>query len=210
MIPAMAVARVVENRLVSAKVCLEIIEVIQPPKPADSTHEMDYPGVIADPLGSRRSALAQIARLLADAARQLDAQQPRGLPPHPISTLLRAASLSVRRFLGNQRSLHMPIPEDLTELLKTTLALFAAHRDQTAYQRLAEQAAAFDEHGDPAVDLIGNPPSRFVAFASRTVTSIPKIAIVITSIATITAIIIAVTLALLHRMNITDLLQYLK
>jgi hypothetical protein len=171
---------------------------------------MSFTSVIVDPLGRFRSDLAQIAGHLADTARQLDARQMRGFPPHPTSTLLRAVSRSIREFLGNERSLQASIPDDLTELLGMTLALFGAHYDPSVYKRLVQRVSAFDEHGDANVDMLEKPPGRIAHFLNLTVSGIPKITLVVASIATVAAIIIALVLFILHRMNINDLLHYLR
>jgi hypothetical protein len=210
MIPAMAVARPIELRMVSAKVCEELCLLLQPAEGADPEDKERFPGLIADPLRSRRRGLAQVAGHLADTARQLDARQKRGLPPHPISTLLRAVSHAIRKFLGNERSLQGIIPDDLTEMLGTTLALLGADDEQSVYHRLAHQISAFDEHGNPAVEVIERPPGRVAHLMSFTVTGIPKLALVITSIAGVAAISIAVALVFLHRMNVSELLHYLR
>ena len=208
-IAVLTFVRPIENRMASARACQEISQLLQPEE-TEEAGETLYPGLIADPLGRRRWELAEIVQHLADAARRLDAQQPRGLPPHPVSTLLRAVSKSIRRFLGNQRSLRGPMPGDLTEMLETTLAVLGISQDQDVYDRLAKQADAFDEHGEPTVELTGKPPGRLATFASRIADSVPKIALVITSIAAVAVIITALILDALHRMNVTQLLSYLK
>lgn len=209
-IPALMAAIPIQRRLVSAKLAREICELLKVTERGDPAREAGYPGLIDDPLGRRRWELAQIAGHLADTAWQLDAHQPRGLPPHPLATLLRGASATVRQFLGSEHSLKGLIPDDLIEMLKTSLALFAAHHDQAVYQHLAKQVAAFDQRGDPTVQPTDKLPGKLATLASRTAAGIPKMAAVITTIAIAVAIIAAVILALLHRMNSNDLLHYLR
>jgi hypothetical protein len=209
-IPALIAALPIQRRMVSAKLAREICELLKATQRGDPARQAGYPGLIDDPLGRRRWELAQVAGHLADAARQLDAHQPQGLPPHPIATLLRGASATVRQYLGSEHSLHGLIPDDLIEMLETSLALFAAYHDQAVYQRLAKQVAAFDQHGDPAVQPTDKLPGKLATLASRTAAGIPKMTAVIISIAAVVAIITAVVLALLHRMNSNDLLHYLR
>jgi hypothetical protein len=210
LIPAMAVARPIEFRTISAKVCQELCLFLQPNESDNQRDEDRFPDLIVDPLGSRRLELAEVAMHLADAARQLDARQKRGFSPHPISTLLRAVSRVIREFLSNERSLRILIPHDLTELLSMTLSMLGTHYDEAVYHCLIQQVSAFDERGNPTVDAIERPPSRAVRLMSFTTSGIPKIALVVTSIAAIAAISMAVALALLHRMNLNELLRYLR
>ena len=210
MIPASLVARPIELRMISARVCEELCLLLSSAESGPPSIEMPFSSLIVDPLGRFRSDLAQIAGHLADTARQLDARQMRGFPPHPISTLLRAVSRSIREFLGNERSLQTSIPDDLTELLGMTLALFGAHHDQSVYDRLAQRVSAFDEHGDADVNVLEKPPGWIAHFLSRTASGIPKMALAVASIATVAAIIIALVLFILHRMNVNDLLHYLR
>jgi hypothetical protein len=210
MIPASLVARPIELRMVSAKVCEELCLFLKSAECSPPSTGKPFSNLIVDPLGRFRSDLTQISGHLADTARQLDARQIRGSPPHPIATLLRAVSRSIREFLGNERSLQTSIPDDLTEILGMTLALFGAHHDQSVYDRLARRVSAFDEHGAANVDVLEKPPGRIAHFVSRTASGIPKMALAVASIATVTAIIIALILFILHRMNVNDLLHYLR
>ncbi len=102
------------------------------------------------------------------------------------------------------------IPSDLTDTLTTTLALLSAPRDLAIYHRLAQCVSAFDKDGDPAVELIEKPPSRFAVLLSRALADIPRITLVVSSIVTTIAILIALILALRHRMNVDELLRYLR
>jgi hypothetical protein len=206
----MAAAQAIELRLVSAKVCEELCLLLKPAEDSKQSEHKHSTGLIVDPLGSRRLDLAQIAMHLNDTARQLDARQKRGFSPHPISTLLRAVSRTIGEFLANERSLRGIIPCDLTETLATTLALLGNDKDQSVYHRVKQKVSAFDEHGNPAVDVPERQPSRIARLMSFTVSGIPKMALLVTSIATVAAITIAVALVLLHRMNTGELLNYLR
>lgn len=209
-LPAEVVSYPIKHRMVSAKVCEELCLLLKLAETGDTSGGDASPSLITDPFRNRRQLLAQIADDLADVARQFDARQTRGFPPHPVSTLLRAISHSLRQFLGNECSLNKFIPDDLVKTLTMTLMLFGGRHDRLIYQGLAEQVSAFDQHGNPAVDVVEKPPSRITSFISRTAASVPKIAIVVTSIAAVAAIITALALVALHRMGVNDLLNTLK
>lgn len=207
-LPAEATAYPIKHRMVSAKVCEELFLLLQLAEEGGASSDGISPMLIIDPLGSRQ-ILAQVAGHIADVARQLDARQVRGFPPHPISTLLRAISHSLRQFLENERSLQEHIPDDIIGTLKMTLLLFGGRRDRIFYQSLAEQVSAFDEYGHPAIDVVEKPPGRLTSIISRTATSIPKIALVVTGLSAIVAIAIAAALLAIHRMSVDEFLHFL-
>lgn len=154
--------------------------------------------------------MAQIAADLDDAAARLDKKQKRGLPPHPVATLMRAVAQSVRQYLGSQRSLQDTLDNDMKDLLATTLKLFGERGNLTVYSRLAQQAGAFNPNGNPAVETTQKPPGRLTRLAGQRFAGIPKMSLTITSIAAMAAIILAVVLALLHVVPTVQLIQYLK
>lgn len=213
MIPALITARFIENRMISARLCMEISEMLRPEdvenKAENAVSESKYYGLFPDPLGHRRWELAQLSRHLVESARRLEAQQTRGFRMHPAATLMRASSRSISQFLGNERSLQESVPEDLTEILEATLALFAGHRDPTVYQGLAKQVNAFDENGNPVIEQTAKPANKLAVLATHIADAVPKTVLVITSITTVTAITIALILALTHQMDPTQLLPYL-
>jgi hypothetical protein len=206
LIPAWALARPIQRRMIATKASEEICLLLQSVTDAGGSQ---FHGLIADPFPYRED-LANITQHLADVARQLDGRQLRGLAPHPISTLLRAVSWHIHEFLSNERSLRDCIPDDIREILTMTLGMFSAQYDWSSYHSLAQRISAFNMNGDPAVELIGKPRSRIASFASGMITGIPRIAIAITSLTAISAIIAAIILALLHRMNSNELLHYLR
>jgi len=209
-IPAMAISRIVERRMVSVQVSAEILSLLEIMAKGEADSQDDFRGLIIDPLGSQRSDLAHVSDYLSNAAKEFDARQVHGFSPHPIATLLRAVSNSIHQFLRNARSLTAAIPTDLADTLAITLALLSARHDLTVYERLARMVSAFDEDGGPAVDLIEKPPGRFRIFASRALTGIRGMAVVLTSIATMAAIVLALLLFLRHKMNVNELLPYLR
>jgi hypothetical protein len=213
-------SRLVERRLLPEKICAELCGILQPPAQAGTTPggpgqggapgKPGLEGLISDPLGDLRGQVAQIAADLDDAAILLDRKQKRGLPPHPVATLMRAAAQSVRQYLGSQRSLHDALDDDMKDLLATMLMLFGERGDLTVYSRLAQQASAFSADGNPAVEVTRKPPGRLARLTGQMFAGIPKMSLTIASIATMAAIILAVVLALLHRVPTISLIQYLK
>lgn len=91
-----------------------------------------------------------------------------------------------------------------------TVVLLSAPRDPAAYQRLAQHLSAFDKDGNPAVELDEKPPGRLAILAGQATTSIQRTSVVIVSMATIVALLLAAALALLGRINLHMLLGYLR
>jgi hypothetical protein len=209
MVPALVVGHLIERRMVSARVSEELSVLLEGHDGSGASREDAFPKLIADPLGARKD-LAQIAEHLSDAARELDARQMRGFSPHPISTLLRGVSLSIHQFLESEESLQRSVPSELRDTLTMTLSLLSAEHGPDLYHCLAEVVSAFDGKGLPAVELIEKPPGWLAVLASSALATIPRIALVVTSIAATVAIVIATTLTILHRMNIEQLLRFLR
>lgn len=209
--PALTVAGLIERRLITARVCHELCTALTDSKDkAQARRGGKYPSLMTDPhVEIRRNSLAVIAEHLEEAAWGLDARQIRGYSPHPISTLLRAVSRSIRQYLKSERSLRKDIPNDLRDTLAMTIILLSVEPGPENVQQLAKRCSAFDSHGSPAVELKEKPPSRVAIFVGRTLATIPRIALALTSLAGVTALVIAVILTLLHRMNVSELLRYL-
>ena len=89
------------------------------------------------------------------------------------------------------------------------LSLFGPRIDQAIYQSLSLRVSAFDKQGNPTAENFEKPPGRIASFANRTAVGIPRVALVIGSIAAIVAIAITVTLFALHRENTNDLVNHL-
>ena len=90
------------------------------------------------------------------------------------------------------------------------IAVLLGPRALTVYHQLDERVTAFDQQGDPAVELISKPPSRLAVLADRTTASIQRINAVTVSIATIAALLLAVILAALGRINLSALVEHLR
>lgn len=168
-----------------------------------------YRGPIDDPLELQRPDIGDLIGVLSDAARILDARQVRGIAPHPVSTLLRAASQYLRDFLSNERSLGALVPDDLLDVLRSVVMVLVMPGEAASRQALLQHVKAFDGAGHPMVNLEGRPPSRLVVAANRTARAIAAIQPPIVNLATVVAIITALVLFILHKLNIIDTLHFM-
>jgi hypothetical protein len=176
--------------------------------PAAGGRRHDKP--VEDPLGRQRPDLAVLAGHLSDAARILDARQVRGTAPHPLSTLLRAASRYIRRFLASERSLGGSIPDDLSQVLQSVALMLAMPGQPAGRQVLLQHVQAFDPQGDPAIGLEARPPGRLAAAASRAARAIAAVVAPLVNLATIAAIAGILVLLALHKIGILDVLNFLR
>ena len=165
---------------------------------------------VEDPLGPQRRDLAVLGGHLTDAARILDARQLRGTTPHPLSTLLRASSQYVRRFLANERSLDGSIPDDLSQVLQSVTLMLAMPRAAVGRQILLRHIQAFDSDGNPAIQVEVRPPGRVATVANRAAQAVAATVAPVANLATIAAIIGALVLLALHRLNALDVLHFLR
>ena len=167
--------------------------------------------LVTDPLGTRRKELAKIAEHLCRHGQSAGCTAGTWFfPPSDLHTLAGGFSRSIHQFLGGKESLQASVPDDLRETLVMTLALLSVRRDPDLYHRLAQRVAAFDSDGLPAVELTENPPGWISILAARTLATIPRITVAVIGMAAIAAIIIASILTILHRMNLEELLRYLR
>lgn len=209
LVPALIVTAIMRRRMVSAQLCGKLHDLLwRRDHPEETTRQWQLLPV--DPLGSKRSELADIAMDLSAVALRLDAHQARGFAPHPIATLLRGSHRAIQQFLRSKNSLDESTPSSLREILTTVAIVLSVPRDISVYHQLDKQVAAFDQHDDPAVELIIRPPSRLAVFADRATSSIQRISAVTVSIATFIAVLLAVILALLDKISLAALMGQLK
>jgi len=195
------------DRLVT-EACLLLDPEAAAAEPVAGGRRHDKP--VEDPLGRQRRDLAVLAGHLANAARILDARQLRGTTPHPLSTLLRAASQYTRRFLTSEQSLDGSIPDDLSQVLQSVALMLAMPKQAAGRQPLLRHAQAFDPDGNPSIELEARPPGRLAAAGSRVAQAIAAVVAPVTNLATLAAIIGALALLVLHRLDITDVLHFLR
>ena len=177
---------------------------------APATRGRRHEKPVEDPLGPQRHDLAVLCGHLTDAARILDARHLRGTNPHPLSTLLRASSQCVCRFLASERSLDGSIPDDLSQVLQSVALMLAMPRVAVGRQILLRHVQAFDSDGNPAVELEARPPGRVATAANRVAQATAAAVAPVANLATIAAIIGALVLLALHRLNILDVLHFLR
>lgn len=193
---------------VVAEACLLLDPKAAAATPVAGGRRHDKP--VEDPLGRQRRDLAVLAGHLTDAARVLDARQLRGTTPHPLSTLLRAASQYIRRFLTSERSLGGSIPDDLSQVLESVPLMLAVPREAVGRQVLLRHTEAFGRDGNPAIELEARPPGRVAVAAGRVAQAIATVVAPVTNLAAIAAIIGILVLLALHRLDILDVLHFLR
>jgi hypothetical protein len=129
-------------------------------------------------------------------------RQLRGTAPHPVSTLLRAASEQLRQFLRSEESWSPSLPPRYTELLHSVVRLLSMPGDPGAYTDLVDRVPAFNSAGQPADDPGSRPPGRLATIASRATTGIQGAVSAVTGIVTIAIIVIVWALFALHKLDI--------
>jgi hypothetical protein len=200
----------VKRRMVAVEVYREIVEILSlATRPGDNEDEEVF-DLVADPFMAYRKRLSRIIDLMMMAAVELDARQRLGFTPHPISTIIRASAEELRKFLKSKLALSLEMPVGVVETLTNVATLLHSSRDPKLCQDIASQVSAFDEVGHPVVEVAGRPPGRIRGFLARTATSIKGIAAVMASGATIFAVVVAIILSLLGRIDIDTLLGHLR
>ena len=204
-----AISRVAGRKQAFDRVIAETCFLLDPAVIPPGSSGRRYRTPIDDPLEFRRNGLGDLANHLSDAGRMLDARQVRGFAPHPVSSLLRAASQYVRQFLSSERSLSAPLPDDLLEVLRSVVMVLMMPGETASREALLQRVKVFDGDGNPAVDLKGRPPGRLAVAASHMSAAIAGIVTQVTGLATIAAIITVLALFALHRLNVIDVLHFM-
>jgi hypothetical protein len=124
--------------------------------------------------------------------------------------LLRAASQYTRRFLASEQSLDGSIPDDLSQVLQSVALMLAMPKEAAGRQLLLRHVQAFDPDGNPSIELEARPPGRLAAAGSRIAQAIAAVVAPVTNLATLAAIIGVLALLALHRLDITDVLHFLR
>jgi hypothetical protein len=165
--------------------------------------------LIPDPLAQIRAQLGRICDLLAEGARNLDAEQVRGHTPHPTASLMRGVARTIGQFLQGPRSYDTRLPDDLRETLSMVVAVLCGSADLVVFNALAQQVAAFDDDGKPSANLYVKPPGRLAAFYSRATSTVTGITAIVAALTGIAVPMIAVVLIVLGRLDIEGLLGHL-
>ncbi len=199
--------RIMERELLFDRIVTEACFLLDPTVSSPKSKGRQYSSQIDDPLENRRTDLGNLVGRLSDAARMLDARQVRGIAPHPVSTLLRAGSQYLWRFLSNERSLSATIPDDVSDVLRSTVMVLVMPGEPASRQALLQHAKAFDEDGNPIVNLEIPPLRRLAVATNRMAAAIAGIQTPLVNLATIAVIFAVVILFAVHRLNIIDALH---
>jgi hypothetical protein len=210
MVPAFAAGARLERRFAAWRAAVEVCSLLLPATPREDDHKIDFPDLIPDLQGKRREDLARTSELLVEAAGQLDARQPRGFAPHPTATLLRGAADMIRRFLRGPHAYDLALPDDLVDTLRLTLVVLAGPRDPGVYRRLAVRVSAFDDAGNPSVELFVKPPGRLAVLYGRATASAARTAALVAALAGLAVPFIAAALVLLGKMDLERFISLLK
>lgn len=211
LMPAIAAGTRLQRRFAASQAAVEICSLLRPTTtPGDGERRADFLEIIPEPEGTRREDLARISDRLHEAAGQLDAQQPRGFAPHPTATLLRGVAETIRQFLRGPHAYGSVLSLDLSETLRLTLLVLAGPRDPGAYGLLASRVSAFDEAGNPSVELFVKPPGRIARLYARATASVARTAALVAAFASIAVPLIATALVLLGKIDAEQFLGHLK
>ncbi|QOC94727.1 hypothetical protein [Micromonospora craniellae] len=208
--PAQFAAAVLRRRLAAWRLPVEICELLTPAQVDESAKPLEVPEAIPGTTEPRRARLIRVAELLVEAAARVDARQPRGFTPHPTATLLRAVSGSVRQHLQGPASYERTLPPQTQETLRIVLRLLAEPPTAPTITELARRTRAFDEEGRPAVESFAKPPGRLSAAVARLTTSVQRTATALAAVAGIAATLLAVSLAIVGKLDSGALLGHLK
>jgi hypothetical protein len=209
-IPPFLTVHFIRRQMVWWKVCRELYLLVQSSDDDRNSSRAFLTFFRAsDPLIKQRGHLAHVALDLSYSARVFEGRQVKNLGPHPISTILRAVSRCIRQFLASQESLRESIPTELMNTLSMTLAMLCQSKPSAVYRHLARQVSAFDQNGDPAVDLERGTQNRIVAFANRTTAGLKGAASLIVALGTSILIIVLCILYIRHRIGTNGVLRYL-
>ncbi|NUW40192.1 hypothetical protein [Nonomuraea rhodomycinica] len=156
-----------------------------------------------------RKKLIAIVGLLDNSANRLDAQQPVGFTPHPISTLLRGASVQLREFLVGP-NYGAQLSSRLDEILRLILVIFSEPKDAAQYDKLASLVEAFDEQGTPSIELPVKPPGKLSRLFSRATASAQGTLAIMGGLIASLVPLLAIALVLLGKIDIEKLVELLK
>jgi hypothetical protein len=208
-IPPIITIRLLDRVWIFDRIVAQICTLLESRAAKQDTENEIADSLLIDPLGDRREDLGRLALQLSDAARALDARQTHGTAPHPVSTLLRAVSQSIHRFLRNQQSWSVSIPDEIIEMFQHAAFTLVKPDYVVGFQMLQKQNRAFDANGDPIVDAEEKPPSRMIIMLNRAAAGFKGFVAAVVGMATITAIAIVCVLYAQHRISIIDFQHYL-
>ncbi|WP_027659827.1 hypothetical protein [Salinispora fenicalii] len=158
LVPAHIAASFLRRRLAGWELSVEICQLLSPPVLEGRADSLEMPEPLRAVADAHRSSLVDIAVLLDRTAGLWDRRQPRGYTPHPVATVLRAVSASIRRHLQSPESCEPTFPLDLRETLRMVLDLLVEPEGTSSLRELASRVQAFDEDGTPTAETFVKPP----------------------------------------------------
>jgi hypothetical protein len=123
--------------------------------------------------------------------------------------LLRAAAREIRRYLASARSLDTDLPDGVRAVLANLAVVLAGPRDPSRYRQFAQRVSAFDEDGNPDVDLVPRPRGRLAALLGQIADAIDRTHRSLVGITGIAALVVVVVWIVLHRPSLGSVLPYL-
>lgn len=210
LVPARTAAKWVQRRFADSQAAEDLCSVLRFCDPETSAPELIDADVIQDSMEMRRTELARVGELLHQAAGQLDAQQPPGFTPHPTATIFRGIVQKIRQHLSSPNAYDAQIPEKLTETLRLTLLVLAGACGVNDYKALAAHVSAFDDTGNPSVELFTKPPGRLARLYEWMTATVTRTAALVAGLTTLAVPVTAVFLAVLGKIQIEPLLHLLK
>lgn len=209
-VPTLIVFNRVRRRFSGSRAAVEICRLLWPSDGGKSDSEVIGLDLIPESSEANRGTLIRITELLNEAGRQLDVQQPRGFTPHPRSTILRGVAHVTRQHLATLGAHNPQLPEDLKETLRRTLFILVGSSNANDYKELAARVSAFDEAGQPSVELFTKPPGRVARFYERATSTAARTGGLIAALTSVAVPITALALAALGGLEIEPLLNLLK
>lgn len=166
--------------------------------------------MVPEPFRDRRIRLSKVARLLIDAAHNIDRRRRKDMSPPITPALLRGVARSVHGYLSSSQSFKPETPESLDALLGRCMLILAGPKDAMEYTRLAESVDAFDENGEMCRELLGPPPARASRILKRLVQGVEQTSKATKALTSIVGLLIAIFVFILGRESLESLLQSIK
>ena len=156
-----------------------------------------------------RGDLIQIGRLLNRTATRIDAGDGGAELPHPLATLLRAGSGQVHGYLGNSAYLAHARLDELDAVLDGCI-LALVKPELPELRAFGTSIGAFDESGVPRSPYREMRPRRLTGFLSRLESSLDRAKGMAAAVAIITLVATTTLLAVLGRLDLNEMLGFLR
>lgn len=198
-----------EKRWASMELPVRLAQLLDPIEPENGRPIDGEDGFLPALNHALRKKLIAIVGLLDNSANRLDAQQQIGFTPHPISTLLRGASVQLREFLVGPNYGAQLSPR-LEEMLRLVLAILSEPKSAAQYDKLASLVEAFDKQGAPSIEPSVKPPGKLSRLFSRATASAQGTLAIVGGLIASLVPLLAIALVLLGKIDIEKLVELLK